>query len=268
MSEKVEDLATTAPAERAQREPRSALSQELAIIAALWRRDMLHLLRERSRWLGVVMQPLFFWFLLGSGMADTFKLGSGESYLHFFFPGVLIMVPLFSAIYGTITIIEDRKSGFLQGVLVAPGSRISLVLGKVCGICTMVLIQSALFVAMAPLAGYAYGTIHWPILALVMVLTTVGLTGLTVTMAWVLSSSQAYHAIMSVVLLPLWIVSGAMFPAGGNFMRYVIRANPLGYAVEGTRAALGGSGDLALSLLVLGGFATLTLAMAAAVSRR
>jgi ABC-2 type transport system permease protein len=131
-------------------------SEELSVISTLWRRDMLHLLRERSRWLGVVLQPLLFWLLLGSGLSGSFRAPQhgGASYLVYFFPGTLVMVLLFTTIFATISVIEDRQSGFLQGVLVAPGSRAATVLGKTAGVTSLALVQAALLLLLAPLAGY------------------------------------------------------------------------------------------------------------------
>ena len=185
------------------------MSWALGMIAALWRRDMLRLKRERSRWLGVVLQPLLFWLLIGSGMASSFRpaVAGDVDYLTFFFPGILVMVVLFTAIFGTISVIEDRQQGFLQGVLVAPGPRWAMVVGKIAGVASLALLQTALLAAMAPLAGYAYAGIDWGLLALVVALTVAGLTAVGFAMAWALSSAQAYPAVMSMILLPLWILS-------------------------------------------------------------
>ena len=118
------NLERAAPNERGSDKPvrSSSLAQELGVIDALWRRELLHLLHQRSRWLGVVLQPLLFWFIIGSGMAPSFRAedGTEADYLKFLFPGIVMMVVLFTAIFATISVIEDRKAGFLQGVLVAP----------------------------------------------------------------------------------------------------------------------------------------------------
>ncbi|MFT5434609.1 MAG: daunorubicin resistance ABC transporter membrane protein, partial [Myxococcota bacterium] len=232
--------------------------QEFGIIAALWRRDLLRLQRERSRWMGVVLQPLLFWLIIGSGMADTFAIaGAGDvDYLEWFFPGILMMIVLFTVIFATISVIEDRQSGFLQGVLVAPGSRLAMVLGKVSGVVSMTLIQSALFLALMPLAGYSYLDVNWLTLLIAVVLSSAFLTGLGICMAWALPSAQAYHALMSVVLLPAWIVSGAMFPPPEGWIQYVMMVNPLTYAVSATRGSMTSVGQgpsVGLSLIVLAG---------------
>lgn len=246
---------------------------ELGLIAALWQRDMLHLLRERSRWLGVVVQPLIFWLILGGGMRGSFTLpgASGVSYLQFLYPGIVLMIVLFVMLFSTMSVIEDRQSGFLQAVLVAPGSRASMVLGKVFGITSLALVQAGIFLALAPLCGISLAAANWPLLLGSLLLTCLGLGGVTFALAWVSPSAQAYHAIMGVLLLPLWVLSGAMFPGGDGWVRTVMVANPLTYAVDGVRLALGvpGTHGSALTALgALGGFAVVSLGLAFWATRR
>ena len=219
----------------------SRLSIELGLIRALWQRDLIRLMRERSRWLGVVLQPLLFWLLIGSGMGQTFTIkGSDVDYLTFFFPGILVMVMLFTTIFASMAIIEDRQQGFLQQVIVAPGSRLSLVLGKVAGVTSVALAQIALCMVVAPSAGYPLGTISWGTLLGIVVLGCVGLAGLSFLMAWLINSTHGYHAIMAVLLLPLWLISGAMFPAQEGWIETVMTLNPMTYMVDGIRIALNG----------------------------
>jgi len=246
------------------------LAQELGIIDALWRRELLHLLHQKSRWLGVILQPLLFWFIIGSGMAPSFRAegGTEADYLKFLFPGIVMMVVLFTAIFATISVIEDRKAGFLQGVLVAPGSRVSMVLGKIAGVISLVLIQVALMIPVAPLAGYNVMNISWPLLVLSVILSTAGLTGIGVIMAWRLSSAQAYHAMMSVLLLPLWIVSGAMFPTQGSWVEWVALGNPMSYSVEAMRAAFEGGTATPTNLLALAAFAVVSIWLAHGSTKR
>lgn len=249
---------------------------ELGLVGSLWRRDLLRLWRERSRWIGVVLQPLLFWGLIGSGMGESFVLVGHEEvgYVRFFYPGVLVMVVLFTTIFATMSVIEDRASGYMQGVLVAPGSSVSLVLGKVSGVTSMAGIEVAIFLALAPAAGYPLGEVAWGSLVLVLVLLSVGLTSMNLMVAWWMRSTGAYHAIMSVVLLPLWVLSGAMFPPAGA-LSGVMSVNPMSYGVDGVRAALSGgeaSGLVGVSwggaVWVLLGFAVLCLMGAVAVVGR
>lgn len=221
----------------------SPLSQEWGLISALWTRDMLRLKKERSRWLGVVAQPLMFWFFIGSGMVDKMAIdGADGDYLTYFFPGIIVMTILFTTIFATMSVIEDRQSGFLQGILVGPASRPSMVLGKLSGVTTLALLQCILLVAFAPLAGYAFSSIAWAPLFALVILTSMCLGALNFATAWILNSTQAYHGFMSVLLLPLWILSGAMYPhPGSGWLEWVMAANPMTYAVDGIRLALSGN---------------------------
>ena len=263
------------------RETDSALSEELATINVLVRRDLTRFVREKSRVLGALLQPLLFWLMIGSGLGGNFKLPGSEhvSYLEYFFPGVLVMIVLFSAIFTTMSVIEDRHSGFLQSVLVAPGSRVSLVLGKCIGSSLVALIQGALFLLLAPLAGFHFADMLFGPLAVGLVLTCLALCTLGFAVAWWLDSSTAYHVVMSVLLLPLWVLSGSMFPAKpGTLMGYLVSANPLSYAVSAVRRGMYGvalpegmqlgSRDPWLELAMLFGFFAAALALAVSVCQR
>ena len=251
-------------------------------MTCLWRREMLRLARERMRWTGAVIQPLLFWFIIGSGMADSFSVPGAEGVdsLTYFFPGILVMVVLFTSLFTTISVVDDRKEGWLQGVLVAPGSRLSLVAGKVAGVVTLTLLQCTVFVALAPLAGFALSGVSWLSLIGVVTLACIGLTAACFVMAWLLDSVQAYHAIMSVLLIPLWFLSGALFPPPENWIRSFMVVNPLTYAVDGVRGALSPdalgvagvlgteAGPVVEALVVLTVFAVLALLAAARAVRR
>jgi ABC-type polysaccharide/polyol phosphate export permease len=165
----------------------------------------------------------------------------------------------------------------LQAVLVAPASRASLVLGKTLGGVAIALAQAAIFLALAPLAGFSARTIEWPLLAALLLLIGVGLSSLGFAIAWWLDSTQGYHVIMSVLLIPLWILSGAMFPMahGPRWIAWLGRANPMAYAVDGVRRALYGgaapgasSGSAALELAVVAAFAFVAVLVAALVCNR
>lgn len=209
----------------------------------LWRRDLLRFWRQPSRLVGALGQPIIFWAVIGSGMGGTFALGdSGVSYLSYFYPGVVLMVSLFASIFASVSVIEDRHQGFLQAVLAGPGSRTALVLGKCLGSTSVALLQIGAFVALAPLAGFAYGDIAWPSLLLATTATSLALCALGFAVAWGLDNTQAYHAIQMTFLVPLWVVSGAMFPPLGQSgaFAWLMRLNPLAYAVATVRHALYG----------------------------
>jgi daunorubicin resistance ABC transporter membrane protein len=279
MTEKVlEALPVAAPDARRRRAGRLAL--DLAAIRVLVGRDVKRFFRQRSRVVGALAQPILFWLLIGSGMAKSFRVPGAEQvgYLQYFFPGILVLVVLFTSIFATMSVIEDRHAGFLQAVLVAPAARWAIVLGKTLAGVAIALGQAALVVALAPWAGFPLGGVDWPLAAAMLLLCAVGLSALGFTLAWWLDSTQGYHAIMFVVLIPLWVLSGAMFPPGGAapWMGAAMRWNPMAWSVDGVRRALYG-GRLApaaldamgipgatplVELLAVAGFAALACAAA------
>jgi ABC-2 type transport system permease protein len=234
-----------APAASEPRRAPGALALQWATVRVLLARDVVRFFRQPSRVIGALAQPILFWFVIGSGFAGSFRVegAQGLGYQQFFFPGVVTMVVLFSAIFATITVIEDRKEGFLQAVLAGPGSRMAVVLGKALGSSTIALMQASLFLLFAPLAGVDVAAVDYALLAAVMVLSALALTGMGMALAWWVKSSAGYHAVMSLVMLPMWVLSGAMFPVkgAGPVMSWVMTLNPMRFSVEGVRRALYGA---------------------------
>src|SRR5438067_2581108 len=126
---------------------------------ALASRELVRFFRQRTRVVGALGQPILFWVLFGAGLHDSFQPPSwaphAMTYQEYFFPGVTVMIVMFTAIFSTISIIEDRREGFLQGVLVAPISRLALVLGKLCGGTVLAVLQAGRFLLLAPFVGIA-----------------------------------------------------------------------------------------------------------------
>jgi ABC-2 type transport system permease protein len=256
----------------------NALRYDLATVRTLAERDLVRFFRQPSRLVGALGQPVLFWLVIGSGMAGTFRLaGSSVGYLPFFYPGVVIMVVLFAAIFTTVSVIEDRHAGFLQAVLAGPGSRGALAAGKVLGSAAVALTQAALFLALAPAAGFSLAAVRWPLLFAALALAAVALGALAFAVAWAVDSVQGYHAIQMTLLTPMWVVSGAMFPPSPDHpaLAAVMRANPVAYAVSAARRALAGPhapgalpGSAARDLAVVAAFAAASLALAALAARR
>jgi daunorubicin resistance ABC transporter membrane protein len=256
----------------------NARAYDLAAVRVLWRRDLVRFFRQPSRLVGALVQPVLFWVIIGSGMAATFRMpGSSEGYLRYFFPGVVLMVVVFAAIFTTLSVIEDRHAGFLQAVLAGPASRPAVVVGKVLGSASVALSQAALFLLLAPAAGFPFLSVNWPLLLSSLALAAVGLSALGFVVAWLVDNVQGYHAIQMTLLVPLWVVSGAMFPPGPGapVLGAVMRGNPVAYAVSAARRALGGSdapgalpGSAARDLTVLAIFAAVNLFLAVLAARR
>lgn len=213
--------------------------------ATLWWRELKRFYRQRSRVVGALGMPLLFWVVIGSGFGRSIRLpgasvGSAARevlYLEYFFPGTIVMIVLFTSIFSTISIIDDRREGFLLSVLVAPVPRSTIVLGKVFGGATLGFFQGFLFTLMAPLLGYPLGAVQFIILFGILLLIAVGLTGMSFFVAWQSESTQGFHAIMNLVFIPMWMLSGALFPIGGasGWMQWVIKLNPLTYGMAAVR---------------------------------
>jgi ABC-2 type transport system permease protein len=150
------------------------------------------------------------------------------------------MIVLFTSIFTMMSVIEDRKEGFLLSVLVAPVPRAAIVLGKVLGGTTLSAIQGLIFLAFAPLVGVHLTLASFLLVVLTVFLVSFALTALGFTIAWSMDSNQAFHAIINLFLIPLWLLSGAMFPLAGasGWIRFLIRINPLTYGVEALRDIL------------------------------
>lgn len=231
----------------------------------LWERELTRFYRDRARLVGALAPPVLFWFLIGSGL--------GPGVMRYFFSGTLVLIVLFTSVFATISIIEDRREGFLQSVLVAPIPRLSLVAGKVLGASTVGFFQGLTFLIFARLAGFSASVEGYALASLALLLASVGLTGLGFCIAWKLDSTQGFHAVMNLFLIPLWMLSGAMFPAATapGWLRWVMTVNPVTYAVACLQQSLGslstaGLPSVPLCLTVLAGFAAASLAASAWVA--
>ena len=249
-------------------------------VAALARREVVRFARERTRVVGALLQPLLFWAFFGGGLGASFRPpGNGPGYTAWLFPGTVVLILLFTAIFATISVIEDRREGFLQGALVAPVPRSAIVLGKIAGGTTLATLQAGLVLLAAPLVGVHPGAAGALGAAGLLVLVGFALTSMSLAIAWRLRSTQGFHAIMTVFLMPLWLLSGAFFPAAGapGWLRALMIANPLTYGVAALRHLLGpaaGGGattalpGLALSLGATLLFAAVSFAAALQIARR
>jgi ABC-2 type transport system permease protein len=249
---------------------------------SLAKRELVRFLRQRNRVVGALATPVVFWLLVGGGMGRSFRapgLPDGENYLQYFFPGTILMILLFTAIFSTISIIEDRREGFLQSVLVAPVSRLSIVLGKVLGGTVLAFGQALLFLALGPLVGVRPTPLGLLLAMGLMALLAFSLTALGFCIAWRMSSTQGFHAVMNLLLMPMWFLSGALFPAhnASGPLRAVMLLNPLTYGLAGMREALylghmtgpgrGVMGEIAVAYAASAGFAALLLLAATSLAR-
>jgi ABC-2 type transport system permease protein len=211
-------------------------------------RELTRFFRQRNRVIGAFATPLLFWLFLGSGLGRNFQapagtVGEGLNYLQFFLPGTMALVCLFTAIFSTISVIEDRQAGFLQAVLVSPAPRGSIVMGKMVGGTLLALLQAIVFMALLPAVGIfpSFAGLAWALLLLVLL--SFGLTGLGLVIAWTTDSIQGFHAVMNLLLMPMWFLSGAVFPVAGapGWLKVLMLANPVTYGVAGLHLAFFGA---------------------------
>jgi ABC-2 type transport system permease protein len=250
-------------------------------VIALWRREIVRFIRQRSRVTGAFAQPLVFWLLLGGGLNASFQpagAAPGTSYVEYFYPGTIALVLLFTAIFATISTVEDRREGFLQGVLVAPVPRWAIVLGQALGGTSLAVLQGFLFLLLAPLLGIPLSVGSALAVLLVMLIVSLSLTSLGLIIAWRMESTQGFHAIMNLILLPIWLLSGAFFPATGAPapLRWLMMLNPLTYGMAALRrclylakpAAAGPVPPLGMSLVISVIFCLVAFAFAARSASR
>jgi ABC-2 type transport system permease protein len=209
----------------------------------LWWREIVRFYRQKSRVVGVLASPLVFWIVLGSGFGNSFRSGAGQAqdhYMNYFYPGTLILIVLFTSIFAMMSLIEDRQEGFLLSVMVAPVPRSAIVLGKVLGGTTLAAIQGMIFLIFAPFAGVHLNLLQVLSVAVVVFLVSFALTALGFAIAWPMDSTSAFHGIINLFLIPLWLLSGALFPLSGasGWIRVLMYLNPLTYGVEALRDLL------------------------------
>jgi len=242
-------------------------------VTTLWQREMVRFFRQRSRVIGSLGTPLIFWLMVSSGLGPSFRPPSAElGAFEYFFPGSLLMLVLFTSIFANISVIEDRHEGFLQGVLVAPVPRRAIVLGKILGGTTVAVLQAVVLLALAALGGIDVRPADPIGVVASVVLLALALSAVGFAFAWRLDSVQGFHGVMNLVLLPMWVLSGALFPAAGLpwLLHAAVMANPATYGLAWMRHGLGiASPELpsaAVCAAVTVGFTMVALAAAGLVA--
>jgi ABC-2 type transport system permease protein len=217
---------------------------ELRAARMVWRREMLHFVRDRTGTLVALLQPLLFLFVLGVGLGRLFAGsggGSAEDYLMFLFPGVLVMAAQPAAISVGASIVWDRESGFLREMLVAPVRRGTLLIGKCLGGATVATCQGAVVLASAGLIHLPYRPGLFALLLAELALTALAMTVLGAVVAVVIRRARTFTTVLSVLMTPLIFLSGLMFPVAAmpSWMAWLTLADPLTYAVDAMRSATG-----------------------------
>jgi ABC-2 type transport system permease protein len=217
---------------------------ELRGIYTLWKREVLRLLREKSRLVSSVVTPILWLVIFGTGlgMSMASKAG-GFSYQQFLFPGIIGQTLLFTAMFMGISVIWDKQFGFMKEILVAPVSRLSIFIGKMLGVGTNSMLQGIIVFAL----GFFIGIPITPLMVVevlpVMLLVTVGLVCVGLIIASVLNSLENFGVIMTFVNMPMFFLSGALFPVATlpDWLKWAFYLNPLTYGVDALRAVTMGS---------------------------
>lgn len=208
----------------------------------VWLRDVKRFWRDTMRRIGAFVQPLIYLFLLGTGLQSAFKVfGAGETkYITFMYPGILAMTVLFTSMFSSISIIWDREFGFLKEMTVAPIPRSSIAMGKILGGATTALLQGVVFLLFMPLAGISYSLYRVFMALLVMGVLSLTLTSLGVLIASRMRSMEGFPIVMNFILMPMFFLSGAMFPLQGlpGWMEFLTKVNPMSYGVDAMRTVV------------------------------
>jgi ABC-2 type transport system permease protein len=239
------------------------------VIYVLWLRQVKRYLRSRSRIIGSLGQPVLFLIGLGFGLGPVFQKAGQGNYIQFLAPGVIAMTVLFTSVFSGIELIWDRQFGFLKETLVAPVSRLTIMIGRVLGGATVAVVQGLIVVAISLLAGFRFsGLGAVPMALFYMALIALLFTALGTAIASAMSDFQGFQLIMNFLVMPTFFLSGALFPLGDVpwVLKVLARINPLSYGVDGLRGALGGTAHFATAtdiavlttvtagLLLLGGY--------------
>jgi ABC-2 type transport system permease protein len=224
---------------------------ELRGIYSLLLREVKRYLRERTRIISSFVQPLLWLIIFGAGLGSVMPSSANFSYQEFIFPGIICQTLLFTSMFMGISVIWDRQFGFLKEILVAPVSRVSIFIGKMLGVSTDSMIQGTIVLMLGFLIGV---NINLPLIVKtipLMFLITVGLVCIGLTLASVMNSLESFGTIMTFVNLPMFLLSGALFPVQNlpSWLQWVVYINPLTYAVDALRIVILGEEYVSLFTL-------------------
>jgi ABC-2 type transport system permease protein len=242
------------------------IGKAMSAIYILWLRQLKRYLRSRARIIGSLGQPLLFLLALGFGFGPTFAKAGGGNYIQFLAPGIIAMGILFTAVFSGIEIIWDRQFGFLKETLVAPVSRLQIVLGRALGGATVAMIQGAVVFVICLLAGFRFQSgLLLPVALAFMFLIALLFTAIGTAIGSVLEDMQGFQLIMNFLVMPLFFFSNALFPVQGlpKPLQFIIHLNPLTYGVDGIRGSFSNAFvfGLGTDFVVLGALTAILLAI-------
>ncbi len=206
----------------------------LNAIYIIWLRELKKFVRDRSRLVSSVAQPLIWLLLLGTGFGATFGKVGDLQYIQFMFPGILVMTLLFSSMFSAISIIWDREFGFLKEMLVAPISRTSIAIGKSVGGATRSTIQGLIILVFSPLIGINLTLTKFLMVVPLMFFISFTISGIGIIIAARMESFEGFNLIINFIIMPMFLLSGAIFPIANlpSWLSAVVNINPLSYGVD------------------------------------
>lgn len=213
----------------------------MSTVYILWLRQVKKYFRARSRIIGALGQPLLFLLVFGFGFGPIFQRAGEGNYIQFLGPGIMMMSVLFTAVFSGIDLIWDRQFGFLKETMVAPVSRLEIMLGKTLGGATVASFQGLIVFVLALIVGFRpYNLLMVPIAALFVFLIAILFTSLGIAIASRIQDMQGFQLIMNFLVMPIFFLSGALFPLQGlpRILEVVTRIDPLTYGIDGIRGAL------------------------------
>ncbi len=217
----------------------------MSTIYILWLRQLKRFFRRRARIIGSIGQPLLFLVALGFGMGPVYARAGQGSYIQFLAPGIIAMSILFTAVFSGVEVIWDRQFGFLKETLVAPVSRLEIMIGRTLGGATVAVVQGIIVLLVSTLVGFRLQAVaQLPLTFLFMFLIALAFTAFGTAVASTLDDMHGFQLIMNFLVMPLFFLSGSFFPLDGlpRTLAIVTRLNPLSYGVDGLRDTLIGVG--------------------------
>lgn len=246
------------------------MNRELTGIYTIWKREALRFFRERSRLFTSIITPLLWLLIFGTGLGSAIKFrGMSGSYQSYIFPGIIGMTILFSSIFGGISVIMDKRYGFLKEMFVAPISRASIVFGKTLGGSTSSVMQGFLILLLASFFGINISVLDFIFATAIMIIMSVGIVGIGLFIAAFMDSMEGFNLIMNFIVMPMFLLSGALFPINNlpAWLKFAVYLDPVTYGVDALRAVILGSSSIPLyiDLIVLIVFAIAIILSAAFV---
>jgi ABC-2 type transport system permease protein len=218
--------------------PKRSVVSELRAIRIVWRRELIRFRADRLRMITSLVQPLLFLFVLGSGLQQLSRAGThGVSLKTFIYPGILCISVMFTAMFSAASIVWDREFGFLREMMVAPVRRSSIIIGKCLGGATVASFQGVIVIALAGLVGVPYDPLLILGIFVLQLALAFAITAFGVMIAVRIKQMQSFMGVMQMVIMPMFFISGALFPAAGlpGWLTVLNRVDPLTYAVDPMR---------------------------------